>query len=75
MQSDSSCTQLFSVHETLEEINFSFRFLAVQAHIFLTKNGNLIFVLREKWHNRAPASVKYTIAHEDGRVRPKHTDE
>jgi hypothetical protein len=31
--------------------------------------------LEEKWHNRAPASVKYTITPEDGRVRPKHVDE
>jgi hypothetical protein len=30
---------------------------------------------RENSHNRAPASVKYTITPEDGRVRPKHVDE
>jgi hypothetical protein len=28
----------------------------------------------KKWHNRAPASGKYTITLEDGRVRPKHVD-
>jgi hypothetical protein len=29
----------------------------------------------KNWHNRAPASVEYTITPEDGRVRPKHVDE
>jgi hypothetical protein len=29
----------------------------------------------KKWHNRAPASGKYTITLEDGHVRPKHVDE
>jgi hypothetical protein len=31
--------------------------------------------IEKKWLNRAPASVKYTITPEDGRVRPKHVDE
>jgi hypothetical protein len=31
--------------------------------------------IEKKWHNRAPASVRYTITLEDGRVRPKHVDE
>jgi hypothetical protein len=31
--------------------------------------------IEKKWHNRAPAPVKYTITPEDDRVRPKHVDD
>jgi hypothetical protein len=37
--------------------------------------GARVPVIEKKWHNRAPASVKYTITLEDGRVRPKLVDE